>query len=1074
MCANHVVQSADQRSLMMIFRDVRVSAFAALMLLAPAGAYAQLASASANALPYSKGFLVTGDYVVGGVDLTPQANPADVNGVATGTISISDVPADADIVGAYLYWEEIFSATPGVNPAARAKFRGAPISQTALKVSSFQLSSNPATCWGAAGTSGAFVAEYRADVLYLLPKRFDSDNKWTGKYLVNGQHTVSLPEQSGNKAVASAGATLVIVFRDLSQPLRKVLLFDGAYAQPDGATMVQNLRGFYRSDAVKSAKVTHIVGTGGNNQTETVSFNGTIVSTTDPFPQTSPSSDRSWANPTYVVSSLMPGVDYNDGFGETATTTIQASSKPLACRASAAVIFSTAIADVDHDGLPDGLEDAAGGLNDPPTASLPSGDPLPNLKAMGASSSHKDIFIEVNAMKADPGTSYGSASAPFNSTATTITDAVGHNHLPTPDVLKLVADAYASRGVTPHFDVGDITAYHNLGPQYACDPVLHPECNVDPYLVPSLYARGGESIKEQACAAGDPSKTVKCEFASFPGTVGWKLGLQLYRDAPVGDDGQELAVAQIANTWQSGEHRRRFDRIRQDYFHYILYAHGRGKPKSTFPCLDASNPPNPTGYASDGTCSGGLTDNPAFHVPISVSGVADLPGNSVLITLGLWDNFVGTPYVQASTTLHELGHNLNLWHGGAPPIWGDQSNPTILEPNCKVNYLSSMNYLFQVHGLFDSSGRLHLDYSGATQSDVDEQHLLDAALGPSAPAYVPAWFTPWFAPDGVSVNVLPKSLGVSPATRFCNGARFSADPTLAPMLMARVFAPSTTAPIDWNGDGLVDFAGPQNANYDGTATGLGIINSPFKGYNDWAHIRLDQIAAGRNETKFSDGDFTNLGSGDFLDFGSGDFLDFGSGDFIDLGSGDFLDFGSGDFLDFGSGDFLDFGSGDFIDLGSGDFLDFGSGDFLDFGSGDFLDFGSGDFLDFGSGSQSQELDYNTARRLGRAAPFGLTGCIIGTTGCTQVKTSDPTYKHVQLNWNAPPFGRVARYQIWRKKGDPSSTASYKQIGTSTTTLFVDPDSLATGQPYTYYVRAEISDEMSNSITGLSNLFTITK
>jgi len=1046
-----------------------------LLLLAATTAYAQSAAATPNPLPYSKGFLVTGDYVVGGVDFTPQANPADANGFATGTISISGVPADADIVGAYVYWEAVFSAVPGMSPAAGVKFRGSPISQTAIKVSAFQLSSNPATCWGAAGSTGAFVADYRADVLYLLPKRFDADNKWTGKYLVNGTHTVTLPELTGNKAVQSAGATLVIVYRDPTQPLRKVLLFDGAYAQPDGATMTQSLRGFYRSDLSKSAKLAHIVGTGGNNQTETISFNGNVVSTTDPFPQTSPSSDRSWANPTYSVDSFMPGVDSGDGFGETATTSIQAKSSPAACRASAAVIFSTTVADVDHDGIPDGLEDATGGLNDPPTASSPFGNALPNLYAMGARSTHADIFIEINAMTAAAGTSYGSASAPFNSALTTMTDPVGHNHMPTPDVLKLVGDAYAARGVTPHFDVGDITAYHNLGPQYTCsDPILHPECVADPYLVPSAYARGGEAIKEAACVSGDPSKTVKCEFDAFPGTVGWKVGLQLYRDAPVGDNGQELSVAQIKGKgtlddpgWASGSRRRRFDRVRRDYFHYVLYAHARGKPKSTFPCLDASNPPNPTGYAADGTCSGSLTPNPAFHVPVSVSGVADLPGGNVLITLGLWDNFTGTPYVQAATTLHELGHNLNLWHGGQPAIWGDKAagTSTFVGANCKPNYLSSMNYMFQVHGLFDNAGRIHLDYSGAAQNDLDERLLSDSPLA-SGPAYVPAWFAPSSSP-------LALSLGVSAATRFCNGARFSSNPALAPTSKARVFAPSTLAPVDWNGDGLVNSAGPQNANYDGTADGLEIINSSLRGYNDWANVRLDQIGGGRNETKFSDGDFIDLGSGDFLDFGSGDFLDFGSGDFIDLGSGDFLDFGSGDFLDFGSGDFLDFGSGDFIDLGSGDFLDFGSGDFLDFGSGDFLDFGSGDFLDFGSGSDSQELDYNVVRGFGRAAPFGLTGCVIGTTGCTQAKTSDKTYHDVELHWNAPPFGRVVRYQIWRKKGDATSTNVYSQIGTSTTTMFIDPTSLPTGQQFTYYVRAEIGDEMPNPITGLSNLFTIT-
>src|SRR5262245_9350746 len=63
-------------------------------------------------LPYSGGFLVTGNYVVGGVDLTHQNNPTqfDANlgiSFSTGTLNISNVPPNADILAAYLYWETI-------------------------------------------------------------------------------------------------------------------------------------------------------------------------------------------------------------------------------------------------------------------------------------------------------------------------------------------------------------------------------------------------------------------------------------------------------------------------------------------------------------------------------------------------------------------------------------------------------------------------------------------------------------------------------------------------------------------------------------------------------------------------------------------------------------------------------------------------------------------------------------------------------------------------------------------------------------------------------------------------------
>jgi len=1016
---------------------------------------AQQATTISDPLPYSKGFLVTGDYAIAGVDFTSQANPADANGLATGTLTVSGVPADADIVAAYLYWEEIFTASPGMIPTAGVKFRGNPISPTAIKASSFQLSTNPATCWGAAGTTGARVADFRADVLYLLPKRFDSNDAWTGKYFVNGPHTVTLPELNGNKAIQSAGATLVVVYRTFSSPLKKIVIYDGAYPQPEGATLTQRLRAFYKSAASTSGTLTYLAGTGGNNQTERVLFNGAAISSTDPFPQTSPSSDRSWGNPTYAGLTMTgSGGAPNDPFGETVTTSLTASSNPAACRSIAAIIFSTRVADVDGDGLPDGIEDASKGLSDPPTLASPAGTPLPNLNKMGASSSHKDLFIEVNAMWAPAGTSYGSAAAPYSSSVTTLTDLAGHNHMPTPDVLKMVGDAYAAHGISTHFDVGNTTAYQSLGAAYTCNTSLHPECDASPYLVPSAYARGGEEIQEKACSAADATK-VNCEFPAFPGTVGWKIGLQLYRDAPVGNDGSEISVADAKATWSSGQHRRRFDPIRADYFHYLLYAHARGKPKSGLPCLNAGAP---APYDTSGACGSGLTANPDYHVPLSVSGVADLPGSNVLITLGLWENFVGTAFVRASTTLHELGHNLNLWHGGVAAIWGDKAagTATYIEPNCKPNYLSSMNYLFQVHGLFDDAGKLHLDYSGAEEGPLDERFLSDTPFAPT-PAYVPAWFAP-------ANSALALQLGVSPARRFCNGAAFGSTP---PAAKARVTGSSTTAPVDWNGDLIANSATQQNVNFDGTADGVSIITTILKPFNDWANVRLDQISSGRNEVKYSDGDFLDVGSGDFLDIGSGDFLDIGSGDFIDFGSGDFIDVGSGDFLDFGSGDFLDVGSGDFLDIGSGDFMDIGSGDFLDVGSGDFLDVGSGDFMDVGSGS-SQEIDFDRARAIGRAAAYGVNGCVINGPGCITVPNSDPTANHVLVRWTPPPFGVVAQYLVFRKDGDASSTSLYSQIGTTTSTSFVDPTQLPSGKTFTYYVQTAFADD-PGAMSGTSNL-----
>src|SRR5207344_1634563 len=78
-----------------------------------------------DALPYAKGFLITGDYAVGSVDLAPASGGG---GFLTGTIPMSGVPANADILAAYLYWETI-STSPA--QLAGAKFRDRVISNYA-------------------------------------------------------------------------------------------------------------------------------------------------------------------------------------------------------------------------------------------------------------------------------------------------------------------------------------------------------------------------------------------------------------------------------------------------------------------------------------------------------------------------------------------------------------------------------------------------------------------------------------------------------------------------------------------------------------------------------------------------------------------------------------------------------------------------------------------------------------------------------------------------------------------------------------------------------------------------------
>src|SRR5262249_13047901 len=110
-------------------------------------------------------YLVTGNYVVGGVDLQPGTS---TNGFLTDTIHMSGVPHYADdspaqILGAYLYWETITTATDTA-PFAGVKFRGQSV--TPLRSAYQDLLGSTASCYSSGGGSGATYRMYQnvADV----------------------------------------------------------------------------------------------------------------------------------------------------------------------------------------------------------------------------------------------------------------------------------------------------------------------------------------------------------------------------------------------------------------------------------------------------------------------------------------------------------------------------------------------------------------------------------------------------------------------------------------------------------------------------------------------------------------------------------------------------------------------------------------------------------------------------------------------------------------------------------------------------------------------------------------------
>ena len=425
--------------------------------------------------------------------------------------------------------------------------------------------------------------------------------------------------------------------------------------------------------------------------------------------------------------------------------------------------MSTEVQDTDSDGLLDVWETS-------PNLVDPNGRPLPNLAAMGADPGQKDLFIEIGYMRADNDSAgnpptYGGVPKP------------AHSHLPAPAALKLVGDAFwnAPEGsrIKVHFDVGDPEEYHSL-PGYSSS-------EADLYIIGTGttddgLARGGEAIDEMdtVCPPGGQEQPWVCQFSEYPGTVGWKTGFKFLRDQvlsgepapqPGEEDPCDLPGSACVN---------RFDRNRKDMFRYALFAHALGLPKSEEP-LDSG-----------------------FHVPRTNTGVGDFPGGDVMVTLGAFSDTdglpVGTPFMQASTLMHELGHNMERRHGGEA-----------FEPNCKPTYLSVMNYLYQLRGLLDDSGKPNLDFSRSIMSPafLDEKKLLDGTVltgWPTGPPDLPKYRIGWYAP---LLGSYLEGRG-TPALRHCDGSDLLRDvngiPTEA--LMVRIDARTAEGAIDWNANGI--------------------------------------------------------------------------------------------------------------------------------------------------------------------------------------------------------------------------------------------------------------------------------
>lgn len=292
-----------------------------------------------------------------------------------------------------------------------------------------------------------------------------------------------------------------------------------------------------------------------------------------------------------------------------------------------------------------------------------------DLPAMGARVDHKDIFVEVDWMQQPPG--------PAN-----------HSHEPWQAAWIPVWHAFndapvmnedGTFGIKLHVDTGTLYS-GGAGGLFDCD-------------------RDGNPTAGDMDCDGDGIIDIGNLGALGVGTPGGGGILPETQFLDFLNDGTPNDFYNVK--------RANFNSNRSQVFHYAIFAHS----------LNAGQP--------------------------TTSGRAEIFGNDLIISLGGWGagnvspitgmNVFGQINQHAGTFMHELGHNLNLRHGG-----GDND---IYKPN----YLSVMNYDHQMSGVLGLAVNSGLDYSPralppALDGALDEDDLDECIpLNDPRPLVVAQW-----------------------------------------------------------------------------------------------------------------------------------------------------------------------------------------------------------------------------------------------------------------------------------------------------------------------------------------------
>jgi hypothetical protein len=211
------------------------------------------------------------------------------------------------------------------------------------------------------------------------------------------------------------------------------------------------------------------------------------------------------------------------------------------------------------------------------------------------------------------------------------------------------------------------------------------------------------------------------------------------------------------------------------------------------------------------------------------SGVAEVNGNDFIVALGC--NFAetdpthsgteGSGDEQAGTFMHELGHNMNLDHGGPRYLQDASYTPvpsTDYSMNCKPNYHGVMSYAWQFPYEFTDNGvGWTLDFSNETMSTLNEASIVEAN------GLYSVWTNPIAIVYGTPNLPLPNNAEV--------GYTYH----------------SMVTPIDWNGDGDTLDSGSMDINnlrikgcgLDDNGNPNSISNEVMVGFEDWQNLEYN-------------------------------------------------------------------------------------------------------------------------------------------------------------------------------------------------------------------------------------------